>query len=136
MKRLLFAAFALSLSSCATIVKSDRQSVTLTGVPEATTAKVNLPDGSFEVRGGSSTILVTRSKDDIPIEVTCNGVVQKGLLPTHYDVGWAGLGNLVFGGIPGWIIDGVNPKGYNPQTPFSIQSMCADKPAELSAQQR
>lgn len=133
MRSLLILASVFGLAGCATIVKSDRQSVQFTGGLENGQTKVRLPDGNFDLTNGSGLIVVTRSKDDIPIEVTCNGVAKKGVLPTRYDIGWAGAGNLIFGGIPGWIIDAINPKGYNVVSPYSVHDLCEDKPVPPSA---
>lgn len=135
MKHTLLCLALLATSGCATIVKSERQSVILTGGQENGPTKVRLPDGNYDLSDGRGTILVTRSKEDIPIEVTCNGVTKKGVLPTHFDWAWGGAGNLVFGGIPGWIIDPLNSKGYNVRTPYSVHELCAENrmPAQTNA---
>lgn len=124
---------AAALSGCATIVKSDRQTVILSGGDENGTTTINIPDGKHELADGNGQILVSRSKQDIPISVTCNGVTKKGVIPTRFDWGWAGLGNAVFGGIPGWIIDGVGDKAYDPKSPFNVDSLCEKRaPAALA----
>lgn len=133
MKFITLALSILMLSGCATIVKSERQTVRLTGGLEQGETKIRLPDGVSTLTDGSGAVIVTRSKEDIPIEVTCNGVTQKGVLPTHYDWGWAGLGNFVFGGIPGWVIDGVGNKGYDAKSPYSVHELCSS-PRQPAAQ--
>lgn len=113
---------AIFLMGCATIINSERASVTFTGPPEVT-AKVQTPDGVFDVKGNSAS-LITRSRRDVPIEVTCNGVTQKGLIPTSFDWGWGGAGNLFFGGVPGWTIDAVGNKAYSPVSHYDVTSLC------------
>jgi hypothetical protein len=118
---------SLGLCACATIIKNPKQTVVLNGGLEDGSTKVSTPEGNFTLNGGATTIMLTRTSNDIPIEVTCNGSTQKTVLPTHFDWGWAGLGNIVFGGIPGWIVDGVGDKGYDIQKSFNVGPLCSTK---------
>lgn len=124
MKNLVMLIAILSFCSCATIIKNSKQTVTFTGGLEDGSTKVATPEGNYTLADGSTSALLTRTKSDIPIQVTCNGKTNKGILPTHYDVGWAGLGNIIFGGIPGWIIDGIGDKGYDIQDSFNVGALC------------
>lgn len=124
--KILFLLLSLLMCSCASIVKSDRQSVQFVGGPEGEIAKIQLPDGKHDL-DGMGTIVVTRSKSDIPIKVTCNGVTSEGIIKTKYDIVFSGLGNLIFGGIIGWVVDATNDKGYNVTSPYNVSNLCADK---------
>lgn len=129
MKKLAFILMALSLlQGCATIVKSPNQSIQLTGGLEDSSTKVSTPTGNFTLNGGATTILMPRTKADIPIEVTCHGQTQKTVVPTRFDIAWGGLGNLVFGGIIGWFLDAVGDKAWDAQTPFNVAPYCAKSP--------
>ena len=123
----IFAA-SCSVASCATIVQSPAQTVELTGGLADSSTEVTTPVGTFQLNGGSAAASLNRQKEDIPIEVTCNGVTQKAMIPTHFNVGWGFFGNILFGGIPGWIIDAVGDKAYDPQTPFDVAPFCAKTP--------
>lgn len=116
---------SLLLSGCATIVKSDRKTTNFVG-PQGTEAKLQTPDGNFVVNGNAS-YMISRSKADIPIQVTCNNQTQSVLMPTSFDMLWGGAGNLIFGGIPGWIIDGVGDKAYDPPTHFNLTPYCSSQ---------
>lgn len=116
--------FALLGAGCATIVKSDRQTVQFTGGPEEQTAKIKLPDGTHELVGGSTTALVSRSKSDIPIEVTCNGQTRKGVIKTSFDPLAGVAGNIVFGGLIGLAIDIYGDKAYDVKSPYNIDQLC------------
>lgn len=122
----------LVLAGCATIVKDEKAKVNFIG-PNGVPLTLNTPDGKFEVVG-ETPLMVTRSGDDIPIVVTCEGKSNNGTLPTSFDVGWGGFGNLIFGGIPGWIIDGVGNKAYDPPESFDLAPLCeGHKPALAAA---
>jgi hypothetical protein len=86
-------------SGCATIMKSDKTPVQFSGGMADGSTRINLPDGQFNAAGGQATILVSRSREDIPISVTCNNVTRDGVLKTSYDPLAGIVGNLVLGGI-------------------------------------
>ena len=134
MTRLLFLVLTSMTIGCATIVKTEKRSVTFAG-PNDMMIKLQTPDGNFEVRGNTS-VMMTRTKSDIPIEVTCNGTTNKGVVPTSFDWGWAGLGNVVFGGIPGWVIDGIGNKSYDPPSNYNLSPLCQSKPERATASQK
>lgn len=115
------------LSGCATIIKGQSQSIQLTGGQEDGSTKVSMPTGIFQLNGGQTTVSLLRTKADIPIQVTCNGVTQNAVIKTQFDMGWGGLGNIIFGGIPGWIIDGVGDKAYDAPAQFNVGPYCGAK---------
>jgi hypothetical protein len=105
--------FTFLFSSCAIIVKSNRQQVFFRGGPDNGVTKVNSPDGTFEVENGQGTYLMTRSKSDIPIKVTCpNGKSKSGIIETRFDWLAGGLGNWWTYFI-GSVFDATNDKGYD-----------------------
>jgi hypothetical protein len=125
MKKLILASF-IFLAGCASIINSERSAVIFKAPPE-TVAKVQTPDGVFEVHGTTSS-LVSNSRRDIPIEVTCNGVTQKGLIPTTFSWGWGGVGNLLLGPVGvvlGMPIDGFGNRAYSADSKFDISALCS-----------
>ena len=114
------------LSGCATIVKSERIPVKFVGGLQSGDTQISLPDGQYLVKGGQTTALVTRSKEDIPITVTCNEETRHGVIITKYDALAGVFGNILFGGIIGIGIDAYNDKTYDPPGVFNVSSLCAD----------
>lgn len=136
MKKIVVIFMAVSLCACATIIKGQHQSVQLTGGLEDGTTKVSTPTGVYTLTGGQTTMLIPRTKQDIPVEVTCNGTTQKTVIKTTFDIGWGGLGNIVFGGIPGWVIDGVGDKAYDAPGMFNVNQYCSQAAARSTANQK
>lgn len=126
---LLFLSVLLS-AGCATIVKSDKMPVQFSGGLSDGTTRINLPDGQFLAPDGKTTILVTRSKEDIPVSVTCNNITREGIIRTSYDPLAGIAGNLVFGGLIGIGIDAVGNKAYDPPQRFNIAPLCNEKTDE------
>lgn len=122
--RLIFLALVIPIFGCAHIVKNERQTVVLNGGADSGMTTVNTPDGKFEFSGGTGTVMMTRTKSDIPIDVTCNGVTKKGVIKTSFDVAWGGFGNIIFGGVIGWIVDGTGNKGYDIKSPYNVNDLC------------
>jgi len=127
------------LSSCATIVKSDKTPVRFVGGLPSGDTFINLPDGQYTLKNGQTTVLVSRSKADIPISVTCNNETREGTLHTKYDALAGIFGNILFGGIIGMGIDSVNDKTYDPPSTFNLNPLCetdksnvADTKSEIS----
>lgn len=110
------------VSGCATIVHSDKQAVTLTAPDEEKDVKIKTPDGVFEVNK-NTTVLLTRSHKNIPVDVTCSGKTTTGEIKTHLS-GLAIFGNFFFGGIPGWVIDGVGSKAYDAPEKVDLAPYC------------
>lgn len=120
---LLMITSSLFLSSCAMLVKSNRQNVFFKGGPEKGVTKVQSPDGTYDVENGSGSYLMTRSKPNIPIKVTCpDGVVKSGQVETSFDWLAGGLGNWWTYFI-GSIFDAMSDKGYNIED-VSLSNYC------------
>lgn len=119
-----FLILAMIQIGCATIVKPERQHVDFVGGPEGGTTQITTPDGTTSFNGNYGKILITRSRQDIPLTVTCKDGPKSGLLSSQFDVLMGGFGNLVFGGIPGWIIDGTGNKAYDIPSPIDISQFC------------
>lgn len=113
------------LSACASIVKSEKIPVQFTGGLAEGETQLDLPDGQFKLRNGQATVLVTRSKQDIPITVTCNKETRQGVIPTKYDAIAGVFGNIVFGGIIGMTIDAYGNKTYDPPSSYNLSALCA-----------
>lgn len=114
----------VSLGACATLVKSEKIPVHFVGGLQEGDTQINLPDGQFTVKNGQTTVLVSRSKEDIPVSVTCNKETREGVIQTKYDAVAGILGNVVFGGIIGMGIDAYNDKTYDPPGTFNLSPLC------------
>ena len=123
---LLAVSIGILLTGCATIVKSDKIPVRFVGGLPSGDTQMSLPDGQYTLKNGQTTILVSRSKVDIPITVTCNSETREGIITTKYDVVAGVLGNIVFGGLIGMGIDSVNNKAYDPPDTYNLRPLCAD----------
>ncbi|UXR66203.1 hypothetical protein EZJ49_08065 [Bdellovibrio bacteriovorus] len=114
------------MCGCASIVKSEKTPVRFIGGLKSGDTQVNLPDGQYSLKNGQTTVLVSRSKTDIPISVTCNNETRDGVIQTKYDAVAGILGNIVFGGIIGMGIDSFNNKTYDPPATFNLSPLCMD----------
>lgn len=123
MKNFILVASIFMFCSCAMIVKSNRQTVYFKGGPDKGLTKVQTPDGTYEIDGGQASYLLTRSKADIPIKVTCpDGSTKPGVVQTKFDWVAGGLGNWWTYFI-GSIFDAISDKGYDIED-VSLMSYC------------
>jgi hypothetical protein len=103
----------VATTNCATMFKSDRQTVYFRGGPEKGITKVQTPDGTFEIQDGSGSYLMTRSKSDIPLRVTCpDGSQKTGVVETRFDWLVGGFLNVLNYGL-GWVVDPFNGSSYD-----------------------
>jgi hypothetical protein len=117
---------AASISSCATLVNSDRQMVQFRGGQEQGVTKVSTPDGTFEVENGSGSFMMTRSKSNIPIKIMCpNGESKNDIVETRFDWIKGGLGNILTYGW-GWFIDPFVDDAYV-ISDVSLMGKCRDE---------
>lgn len=129
---IIIAAFIMT-SGCATIVKSEKIPVRFVGGLPTGDTQVNLPDGQYTLKNGQTTVLVSRSKTDIPITVTCNNETRDGIIQTKFDAVAGVLGNIVFGGLIGIAIDSANNKTYDPPETFNLSPLCATPQKMMNA---
>lgn len=123
-KKLILLPAVLLLASCATIVKDANQPVLFTNAPAGEETEILSPFGSHKIKEQGSVIL-TRSKADVPIKVRCNGKETPMVLNTHYDWLAGLLGNWWTWFIVGGIVDGVNDKTYNyDKKPVDLAQVC------------
>lgn len=115
-------------SGCASIVKSEKMPVTFSGGLSNGETQINTPDGKFSTMNGHTTILVSRSKQDIPISVTCNSETRDGIIHTSFDTVAGVFGNVIFGGLIGLGIDSFGNKAYDPPSNYNLSPLCADQP--------
>jgi hypothetical protein len=113
------------LSACASIVKSEKIPVRFMGGLSDGETQLDLPDGQYKLKNGQTTVLVSRSKEDIPITVTCNQETRQGIIQTKYDALAGVFGNIIFGGIIGMTIDAYSNKAYDPPSSYNLNSLCA-----------
>lgn len=137
MKQMLLV-IAFCLSGCATIVKNEKIPMKFVGGLQKGETQISIPDGQYQVFNGQTTVLVSRSKEDIPISVTCNNETREGVIKTSYDATAGILGNIVFGGIIGMGIDAYNNKTYDPPQIYNIAPLClkeASSPETIAAKE-
>ncbi|MDG0817690.1 hypothetical protein [Bdellovibrio svalbardensis] len=115
---------SIAMSGCATIVKSEKIPVRFVGGLQEGDTQINMPDGQYNLKNGQTTVLVSRSKEDIPITVTCNQQTREGVIQTKYDAVAGVLGNIVFGGLIGMGIDAYNNKAYDPPSIYNLSPLC------------
>ena len=97
--------FLTNFSSCAVMMNGSQQRIFISGGPSDGITKVRTPDGTFDIENGSGSIMLTRSRSDIPVKITCpNGASKQGIIPTHFDWLKGGAGNIFNAGI-GWFVD-------------------------------
>nr|AGU11995.1 hypothetical protein [uncultured organism] len=132
---LIFAISFVFTMGCATIVKSEKMPVRFTGGLGQGETKLSMPDGQYTISNGQTTVLVTRSREDIPISVTCNNETREGVLKTRYDAFAGVLGNIVFGGPIGIGIDAFGNKTYDPPSNYNLAPLCFEgKPAAVAVE--
>lgn len=123
------AALIILSTGCSTIVKSGRQQVNFRGGPDNGVTKVQTPDGTFDIENGTGAYLMTRSKSDIPIKVTCpDGSKKSDIVETKFDWLSGGLGNLGFYFV-GFVVDALSDKAYNIKD-ISLASYCPEASSE------
>ena len=98
------AALALTLSGCASIIEGQSQTLSIT-TPNTTGANCGLSnsEGKYSV-SSPGTVIVKRSKTNVQINCTQGGFQDASAIARSDFEPWT-IGNIVFGGIPGLIID-------------------------------
>ncbi|MEM7181369.1 MAG: hypothetical protein AAF518_10685 [Spirochaetota bacterium] len=103
------------LMNCATIIKGSRQKITITAAPEVDNAEVVIKDmesGGITIAKGSvpyQTSLKTGSGyfsgASYKVQVTAPGYKKaEGIIDTEIRWGWYLGGNLIFGGLLGYLV--------------------------------
>lgn len=112
----------LLLSGCATMFHGSRQKVFFKGAPDEGVTKITTPTEVIEIEGdGTSMRLISRSRSDIPISITCpSGKKFDDVLETSWSWGWGGFGNILNYGI-GWLVDPFTDSAYNIQENYIVR---------------
>ena len=126
MKLICLLVISIFCAGCASIVKSKYEIVRFHGGSPKTT--IESPFGPFKLNRQGA-LYLPRSRDDYPITVICNGIPHTKVLTTSPNIFFI-LGNLVFGGIPGWIVDGFGDKGYDYDQPINLTGYCSGNASE------
>jgi hypothetical protein len=133
MRLILIALTSLALTGCATFFKSSRQQVFFNGGSSDGVTTVQTPDGKFELDGGTGSYLMTRTKSDVPITVTCPGAKSKtGIVETKFDWLVAGGANLLFW--PALFVDPWNDKAYDLPPTIQLGQYCNGADRAVSGQ--
>ncbi len=112
MKYLVILMSLFFMSSCASIVDGQKQSILISSDPAG--ANVNITKDANEVHKGLTPSMVTldRGEGDHVVEVSKDGYKTQILQLADTVSGWM-WGNIVFGGLIGWAIDYGTGAGYN-----------------------
>lgn len=124
------------MTSCAMMMNGSKQQVFIKGGPENGIVKLKTPDGTFEIDGGSDSIMLSRTRSDIPIKVVCpDGKKKSGTIQTRFDWVKGGLLNVFNGGF-GWIVDPFTNNAFLIEN-LSLMNYCKPKsPKKGNNQQR
>ena len=115
----------VGLSGCASIIGDAMQSVSI-DTPNCPGAKCRLVNsqGTYFVQSTPGTITINKAYSDLTI--TCEKG-EKTSVSTHVSKSnMANFGNIIFGGIPGLLIDGGSGKGYDYST-YMINHLTCSK---------
>lgn len=114
-------------SSCAILVKDDRQMVRFKGAPEEGLTKVITPDGTFDIENGQASYLLTRSRSDVPLTILCpDGSREQSVASTKFDMLAGGVGAFLMWPVIGNIIDATSNKAYD-YPEISLYGKCNSK---------
>ena len=126
-KWLTMCAAAISLGGCATIVTGTSQNVTVTSSPTGAKCDVAREGGQIQTGTTPMTFSVSKSRHDLTI--TCmNDVGGKGNATSKSGAEPWIFGNLLFGGIPGLVIDLVSGGIVKYDTPVTVNIVSPPAP--------
>lgn len=107
----LFAASAICLSGCATIVGDTKQLVSLNSQPSSASISITDEKGSTVFNGTTPTTITLNKSDGTwfggktyLVKVAKDGYETQTVQINHQVNGWYIAGNFVFGGLIGWFI--------------------------------
>jgi hypothetical protein len=111
MKKLLMAAgLATGLTGCATIINGKTQTVNVVTTPPGAQVHIKSEDGSFETTAVTPA-MVTLPRGtpyfhgyDFTVDVVKDGYAAQSDQLTHHVSGWYAGGNLLFGGLLGYLV--------------------------------
>lgn len=134
MKNLILALY-LTCAGCASIIHSDRQTVHIYGGPEKGETKIISPDGIHIIDDGRGSIILTRTRDDIPVTIECAGKKSHRIIHTNLSIGWGVFGNILLGAffLVGFPIDVLGDRAYNIASPIDISNFCEEATIEKTA---
>lgn len=131
--RLALAALLIPLSGCATIMGTDTHVMPITSTPSDASIRITDEKG-MEIFKGTTPATITLKKSDgtyfgkksYTVSISKSGFETQTIPVTGSPSGWYIGGNLIFGGLIGWlIIDPLNGKMYN----LSPETIAANLPA-------
>lgn len=124
-KIVLCACIAMTMSGCATIIKHGEQQITVKSVPEAADISISNRAGE-KIHSGKTPATVTLKKgagyfksEDYTVVISKDGYASKTVHVTGSVNGWYIGGNILFGGLIGWlVVDPLTGAMYtlNPET--------------------
>ncbi|GLT23501.1 hypothetical protein GCM10007933_29680 [Zoogloea oryzae] len=140
MKKVLIAAAALTLNACATIIGSPTQTIPITSTPSEAKILVSDETGAHVFAGQTPTsVTLNKSngrylgKKEFNVTLSKDGYVTQNIPITSAPNGWYIGGNLLFGGLIGWlIVDPLNGGMYT-LSPDTLDTSLPANPATAPA---
>ena len=114
MKAVVFLLAALSIAlanSCATIISGTGQEVSVSSVPRAQ-IQIKADTGMVFYAGDSPVIVKLPRKHSYTVTVQAGGYASQTLVITREFNAWF-VGNILFGGIPGGVVDAITGAMWN-----------------------
>jgi hypothetical protein len=116
----ILASAALALTTgCASIAHGRYQQIPINSNPSGASVAVNCGDGVQAGGATPTTVNLKRNANPCLVTVAKEGYEDAAVTFAKSVSGWV-WGNLFFGGIPGWIIDGADGAIYN-RVPDNVQ---------------
>lgn len=118
-KLFLGASILVLLAGCASIAHGRYQQVAINSNPSGAHVTVDCGGGAQAAGQTPATVNLKRNADPCKVNLSKDGYEDASVVFARVISGWI-WGNLFFGGIPGWIIDGADGAAFN-RVPDSAQ---------------
>lgn len=104
---------------CASIAHGRYQQVPINSIPDGATVSVECGAGPQQAGQTPVTVSLKRNAEPCKVSIAKDGYEDASVVFARAISGWI-WGNIAFGGIPGWIIDGADGAVYN-RVPDNVQ---------------
>ena len=116
----------ITFFGCASITKEKFQAVRVVNGPTDSIIKIETPESTQTIQGGSGVLVLFRSRSNVPYKVTCKDKVRDEVLVSEFGWGRGFWGNFVwmYGAPIGWFVDALTDKGYDFIEPINLKLVC------------
>lgn len=111
MKKLLALTALVTLSACASIADGKNQSISITTDPSEAKCQLTNDKGTWYVPETPGSVTIQRSVQDVTVE--CKKDKLEGTVRAASTTKGMAFGNILFGGLPGMIIDRNNGSSFD-----------------------